>query len=36
MVKDHRTDHESPQPDDVLDGNLMPFIEKYLLLTSKN
>jgi peptide chain release factor 2 len=31
MVKDHRTDHESPQPDLVLDGDIMPFIEGYLL-----
>jgi peptide chain release factor 2 len=31
MVKDHRTEHESPQPDLVLDGELMPFIEAYLL-----
>lgn len=31
MVKDHRTDHESPQPDLVLDGELMPFIEHYLV-----
>lgn len=31
MVKDHRTDYESPQPDLVLDGDLMPFIEKYLV-----
>jgi peptide chain release factor 2 len=30
MVKDHRTSHESPRPDDVLDGDLMPFIEAYL------
>ena len=30
MVKDHRTGYESPQPDLVLDGDLMPFIEKYL------
>lgn len=30
MVKDHRTDYESPQPDLVLDGDLMPFIERYL------
>ena len=30
MVKDHRTNHESPQPDLVLDGDLMPFIESYL------
>jgi peptide chain release factor 2 len=33
MVKDHRTDFESPQPDVVLDGDLMPFIEKTLLAT---
>lgn len=31
MVKDHRTSHESPQPDLVLDGELMPFIESYLI-----
>lgn len=31
MAKDHRTDHESPQPDLVLDGELMPFIESYLV-----
>jgi peptide chain release factor 2 len=31
MVKDHRTDYESPQPELVLDGDLMPFIETYLL-----
>lgn len=31
MVKDHRTDVESPQPDLVLDGELMPFIEAYLI-----
>lgn len=31
MVKDHRTDLESPQPDLVLDGDLMPFIERYLI-----
>jgi peptide chain release factor 2 len=31
MVKDLRTDHESPQPDIVLDGDLMPFIEQWLL-----
>jgi peptide chain release factor 2 len=35
MVKDHRTDFESPRPDDVLDGNLMPFIEKTLLATAQ-
>lgn len=31
MVKDHRTDYESPQPDIVLDGDLMPFIERSLI-----
>lgn len=31
MVKDHRTDIESPQPDLVLDGDLMEFIEAYLI-----
>lgn len=31
MVKDHRTDFESPQPDLVLDGDLMGFIESYLI-----
>ena len=31
MVKDHRTDLESPQPELVLDGELMPFIENYLI-----
>jgi len=31
MVKDHRTDHESPLTDTVLDGDLMPFIEAYLV-----
>jgi peptide chain release factor 2 len=35
MVKDHRTDLESHQPDDVLDGDIMPFIEAYLLLAAK-
>ena len=31
MVKDHRTDLESPQPELVLDGDLMEFIEKNLI-----
>ncbi|HLB93797.1 MAG TPA: peptide chain release factor 2 [Candidatus Babeliales bacterium] len=31
MVKDHRTDLESAQPDAVLDGDLMPFIEACLV-----
>jgi len=35
MVKDHRTDHESPQPDLVLDGELMDFIETYLIWVGK-
>ena len=35
MVKDHRTDQESPQPDLVLDGDLTPFIESYLIWLGK-
>ena len=31
MVKDHRTNFESQQPDLVLDGDLIEFIESYLL-----
>lgn len=31
MVKDHRTNHESQQPDLVLDGQLTDFIEAYLI-----
>jgi peptide chain release factor 2 len=31
MVKDHRTNTESPQPDLVLDGDIMQFIEQYLI-----
>jgi len=31
MVKDHRTDFESPQPDKVLDGELIDFIETFLI-----
>ncbi len=31
MVKDHRTNTESPQPDLVLDGDIMNFIEQYLI-----
>lgn len=36
MVKDHRTDYESPQPDLVLDGDLTPFIESYLIWLGKH
>ena len=32
MVKDHRTDVENLQPELVLDGDLIEFIEKYLVL----
>jgi peptide chain release factor 2 len=35
MVKDHRTDLEYHQPDLVLDGALMPFIEAYLIWQGK-
>lgn len=35
MVKDHRTGQESPQPDLVLDGNIMAFIENYLISKAK-
>jgi peptide chain release factor 2 len=34
MVKDHRTGYESPQPDLVLDGDLIGFIEAYLVWSS--
>jgi len=30
-VKDHRTKHEEGNVDAVLDGNLDPFVEAYLL-----
>ena len=36
MVKDHRTDFESPQPDLVLDGDIMDFIESYLIWAAQN
>jgi len=35
MIKDHRTEHESPQPDLVLDGEIMDFIESYLIWAGK-
>jgi peptide chain release factor 2 len=35
MVKDHRTEHESPQPDLVLDGEIMDFLESYLIWAGK-
>ncbi|MCK4651142.1 peptide chain release factor 2 [Candidatus Babeliales bacterium] len=31
MVKDLRTNYESPRPDTILDGDLMEIIEKYLV-----
>lgn len=34
MVKDHRTDYESPEPELILDGDLMEFVEKYLIWLS--
>lgn len=30
LVKDHRTEHESHEPDAVLDGEILPFIEEFL------
>jgi len=36
MVKDHRTNIENPQPDLVLDGDLMDFIETYLVQLAKS
>ena len=30
MVKDHRTNYETNQPQQVLDGDLDPFINAYL------
>lgn len=36
MVKDHRTSIESPQPELVLDGELMQFIEAFLIGETKD
>lgn len=36
MVKDHRTDFESMQPEKILDGGLIAFIEKFLLWEHEN
>ena len=36
LVKDHRTDLESPQPDLVLDGDIMKFIEANLVRMQTN
>lgn len=33
LVKDHRTDHETNQVDDVMNGSLDPFIMSYLKST---
>jgi peptide chain release factor 2 len=30
MVKDHRTNFENHSPDDVLDGDIAPFINEFL------
>ncbi len=35
LVKDHRTEHESRDADDILDGNLQQFINSYLRLRDK-
>jgi peptide chain release factor 2 len=35
MVKDHRTNQESPQPDLILDGDLNDFIEAHLIWSAK-
>jgi peptide chain release factor 2 len=35
MVKDHRTNQESPQPDLILDGELNDFIEAYLIWSAQ-
>ncbi|NUM25740.1 MAG: peptide chain release factor 2 [Candidatus Buchananbacteria bacterium] len=36
LVKDHRTDFESKEPDDVLNGELDGFVESYLRYINKN
>ena len=32
MIKDHRSGHETSNTGDVLDGDLEPFMEAYLLM----
>lgn len=36
MIKDHRTDHEVGNVDGVLDGDLFPFLKKYLQWSVKS
>lgn len=36
MVKDHRTDFETSDVEDVMDGNLQPFINEYLKKSHSN
>ncbi|MCB9493671.1 MAG: peptide chain release factor 2 [Epsilonproteobacteria bacterium] len=35
MVKDHRTNYESPRPEIILDGDIMPLIEAFLISQSQ-
>jgi peptide chain release factor 2 len=36
LVKDHRTSHEEGNVDAVLNGDLDPFVEAYLLSPGEN